>query len=134
MKFASLLYGRQSGSSRREPMVEQRPCNREARRRLERRIEIACNGRSDLLAGEPARVVKLGEVDGQLVAECSRVAAEHERRRKWPWLARDIGDLRHRDSRFLVELASDRSLDRFAGLEEAGEGRIASGRILWLAA
>ena len=35
---------------------------------------------------------------------------------------------------FLVQLAGDRRLDRFAGLDEAGERRIAAGRILRLAA
>ena len=73
-------------------------------------------------------------VDGQRVAVGLGVAADHQRRREGPRLAGDIADVADPDAGFLVELARDGRLERFADLDEAGERRIAARRIVRLAA
>ena len=134
MKFAPLLYERLCGSSSREPLLQKRSRNCETRRRLEGRVRVPRKRCYDLFSSEPSGVVELGSVDGQIAAERSGVAAEHERGGKRPGLACDVSDVLNRDSCFLMQFASDRRLDRFARFEEAGERRVTSGRVLRLAA
>ena len=96
---------------------------------------IAGERRRDLFAGEPAGIVELGRVDGQRIVRARRrgrrsSATRGRARAGW----RDSGRRRPSMPGFLLQLARDRRLDRFARLDEAGQRRIAAGRIMRLAA
>src|SRR5215218_6010581 len=68
VKVALPLSGR-SGDFKRQPMLEQGTGDGVVRRRQEGGVGRAGQRRADLNASEPASVVQLGRVDGQLVAE-----------------------------------------------------------------
>src|SRR3954454_15297358 len=115
-------------------MLEQRPRNGGAWRRLERGFRVAGNRSRYLVASEPARILELRRVDGQLARGRLRHAADHERRWKGPWLACNVADIESLDPGFLLHFTRDSILNGFADLDKAGERRIAVFRVMRLAA
>src|SRR3546814_5871218 len=51
--------------------------------------------------------------------------AEHQRRRERPWLRREVAAAKDAHAAFLQHLALDGLLQRFARLDEAGQGGVA---------
>ena len=81
----------------------------------------------------PEGVLELGRVEPERVRFGAGEAGDHQRARERPGLAGDVAHVADGDARFLHQLARHRLLDRFAGLDEAGQRRIAARRILRLA-
>src|SRR5712691_1713786 len=80
------------------------------------------------VAREPARVLQLLAVDGDLAARVLRDEADHELAREGPVLAADVLDLLHVHADFFLHLAGDGALQRFAVVDEPGDERVAPGR------
>src|SRR5690348_18069018 len=102
-------------------MLEQGAGDGGARRRLEGCTFSARYALPHLLVREPAGVLELGGVDGEFRAWRLCVAAEHERRREGPWLARDVAHVPNVETCFLHHLARYRRLDRFTHFHEPRE-------------
>src|SRR3954470_8726754 len=84
--------------------------------------------RLELLAREPAHVLELLVLRRRLAARPVRVEAEHQRAREGPGLRARVAHAAHLDARFLEHLARHRLLERLAGLDEAGQRRVAPWR------
>src|SRR3954454_19517193 len=120
-----------------QPIVDQAPGDREARRKPERAAGVARGapvvlvglggGTGDLLAGVPLDVLELLIADRRLAAAVGRAEPEHLRRREGPRLRGDVVDLTDDQARLLAHLARDGLLERFARLHEARERRVAAG-------
>src|SRR3546814_9908012 len=101
-----------------------------ARDRDLRRQQQAALGRGaaqrgvDFVEGEPARVLKLVAYL-RLVRPGLGEEAEHQRRRERPWLRREVAAAQDAHAAFLQHLALDGLLQRFARLDEAGQGGVA---------
>ena len=80
--------------------------------------------RGGLRAAEPARILDLLGVDGDLFGQRLRMAADHQRHREGPRLRGEIGHAPADDAGLLLDLAAHRGLDRLAVLDEARERRI----------
>src|SRR3954469_21547246 len=87
-----------------------------------------------LLAREPARILKLGVIDDDVLAHGPRAAPDHQRRRIGPGLGHVILHVGAADPRLLENLAADRVLDGLGGFDETGEAGIHARRKLLLAA
>src|SRR5215207_3156169 len=72
---------------------------------------------------EPARVLELRSIDDDLGRTRFRMAADHQRHRERPRLRPEITDAAADHPGFLENLPARRLLDRFPGLDEAGETR-----------
>ncbi len=86
------------------------------------------------LAGEPARIVQFGAVDGESRILRHRMTADHQLAGERPWLAGDDSHIAHRHPRLLVHFARDRFLDGFARFDEACQRGIHARREARLAA
>src|SRR6185437_2419541 len=78
----------------------------------------------DEVALEPARVLQLVAVDGDRRAARLGGEAQHDRGGERPGLRGMIAHLADNDAGLLVNLARHRILEAFAGLDEAGQGRM----------
>src|SRR3546814_5938580 len=105
------------------PILQQMARDRQRRRRHEGCAHVARERGADLGAVDPHRRLDLGRVERQRRILRDRAAADHQRGREGPGLARHIRDIRNLDSRLLEQFARDRFLERFAGLDEARERR-----------
>src|SRR5262249_52021349 len=76
-----------------------------------------------LVAGEPARVLELLAVHGDVVAQRLGMAADHQRHRKRPGLRGEVAHAAGDDAGLLERLAPHRILDRLTRLDEAGKAR-----------
>src|SRR5690349_5729921 len=111
----------ESPRRRQEPILDQAASDREPRRELERTARVARRspprivvlGRSifDLLAAEPAGVLKLLVGDPRLAFEPWSAEAEHQRGRERPGLRVHIARAPDDHARLLANLARDRLLE-----------------------
>ena len=83
---------------------------------------------------EPARVFQFRAVDDDIFIDCTRSAADHQRRRIRPRLGHVVIDVGAANSGFLEDLSTYRVLDGFGRFDESGESRIHAGKKLLLAA
>src|SRR5579862_9089264 len=81
-----------------------------------------------LFAIEPAGVLQLAAVNDDPLAERLSMAANHQRHRQRPRLARKIVDAAALDADFLKHFAAHRLFDRLTRLDEAGKTRPHGGR------
>src|SRR6266850_851224 len=80
------------------------------------------------VAWEPARVLQLLLIDGDLAAGVLGDEADHELAGEGPVLAPDVLDVLHVHADFFLYLAGDGAFQRLAVVDEAGDQRVAAGR------
>src|SRR5256885_2880685 len=80
------------------------------------------------VAWEPARVLQLLLIDGELAAGVLGDEAGHELTGEGPVLAPDVLDVLHVHADFFLHLAGDGAFQRLAVVDEAGDQRVAAGR------
>ena len=79
---------------------------------------------TDFLSVPPPHIGHLKVVDIDVGSQCLRVAADHQRGRKWPRLSRVILHATDPDSRLFHHLSADRFLHRFALVHKACQSRV----------
>ena len=109
----------------RQPAVDQKPRDRDARRKQQLGVRPLDSG-LDLLAREPPDRVELAVVGPRLAAVGVRLEAEHQRAGERPRLRADELRIARDDPRLLGDLAHDRLLGRLAGRDEPRQHRIAA--------
>src|SRR5207302_8126193 len=73
---------------------------------------------------EPARILELAGIDGDLGRLGPRREAEHDRGGEGPGLRGVVANLADADAGLLTYLARHRILETLARLDEAGQGRV----------
>ena len=78
MEFGPLFTDDSAVHQAREPLLQERPRDGEAWGRMESRVRLAGERCHDLVPGEPAGIVELGDVDFQSLPTARRVASHHQ--------------------------------------------------------
>ncbi|KAG1255494.1 hypothetical protein G6F68_010332 [Rhizopus microsporus] len=112
------------------PVLDQATRNRDRRRHADALaivLDIACQRRAHLVGTEPARIFQLTVHARQIILRL-RTEPDHQRPRERPGLRAEVLAGGHPHLALLVHLAHHGLLEGLAGLDEAGQHRVAARR------